>query len=162
MSFVDAFYDKDKDTVHVVERVHGERKYVDYPADYTFYYEDSKGKHRTVYDQPVGKFSTRSNKEYQKEKRMHGGTKLFESDFTPLQRCLEKNYLNAEIPDLHTAFFDIEVDFSKIKGFSPTDDPFHKVTAISTYLNWNQQVITQVKATDGMPPERAGANTSVV
>jgi len=157
MSFVDAFYNKDKDTVHVVERVHGKRIFVDYPADHTFYFEDRGGKYRTVYDTPVSKFTTRSNKEFQKEKRMHSGTKLFESDFTPLQRCLEKNYGGAEFPELHTAFFDIEVDFDKVKGFSPTDDPFNKVTAISTYLNWSKTMVTQVIAPDTLSNEQAKA-----
>ena len=155
MSFVDALYNKDKDTVHVVERVHGKRIYVDYPAEYTFYYDDPRGKHRTVYDKRVGKFTSNSNKEFQKEKRMHHGTKLYESDFLPIARCLEKNYHGAEIPQLQTAFFDIEVDFDKVKGFSPTTDPFNKVTAISTYLNWNQQRITQVIAPMHMSPQEA-------
>ena len=155
MSFVDALYNKDKDIVHVVERVHGNRIYVDYPAEYTFYYEDPRGKHRTVYDKRVGKFTSNSNKEFQKEKRMHHGTKLYESDFGPIGRCLEKNYRGAEIPQLQTAFFDIEVDFDKVKGFSPTTDPFNKVTAISTYLNWNKQRITQVIAPMHMSPQEA-------
>jgi DNA polymerase elongation subunit (family B) len=110
-----------------------------------------------VYNQPVGKFSTRSHKEFQKEKRMHHGTKLYESDFTPIARCLEKNYLDAEFPNLHTAFFDIEVDFDKLKGFSPTNDPFNKVTAISTYLNWNDTLVTQVIAPKTMDPDEAKA-----
>jgi DNA polymerase elongation subunit (family B) len=155
MSFVDARYDKDKNTVHVVERVHGKRIYVDYPAEYTFYYEDSRGKHRTVYNNPVGKFTTNSVSEFQKEKRMHHGTKLYESDFTPIARCLERNYKGAEIPELQTAFFDIEVDFDKLKGFSPVNDPFNKVTAISTYMNWSNQMITQVIAPRHMSPQEA-------
>lgn len=113
MSFVDALYNKEKDTIQVVERVQGKRVYVDYPAEYTFYYADPRGKHRTVYDKRVGKFTTNSYKEFQKERRMHHGTTLYESDFQPLQRCLEKNYKGAEIPTLQTAFFDIEVDMQR-------------------------------------------------
>lgn len=155
MSFVDAHYDKDKDTVFVVERVKGERIYTEYPAEYTFYFDDRRGKHRTVYDKPVGKFTTNSHKEYQKEKRMHGGSMLYESDFQPIARCLERYYRGAEFPVLQTAFFDIEVDFDKQKGFSPVNDPFNKVTAISTYLNWTNQMITQVIAPMHMSPQEA-------
>ena len=90
MSFVDAFYDKDKDTVRVVERVHNKRVFVDYPAEYSFYFEDPRGKHRTVYDKRVSKFTSNSHKEYQKEKRMHHGSMLYESDFAPIGRCLER------------------------------------------------------------------------
>jgi len=155
MSFVDARYDKDKDTVHVVERIHGKRVFVEYPAEYTFYFEDPRGKHRTVYDRPVSKFTSHSHKEYQKEKRMHMGSKLYESDFQPIARCLERNYKGAEFPNLQTAFFAIEVDFDKEKGFSPVTDPFNKVTAISTYLNWSNQMITQVIAPRHMSPQEA-------
>lgn len=155
MSFVDARYDKDKDTVHVVERVHGKRIFVEYPAEYSFYFDDERGKHRTVYNRSVSKFTTNSSNEYQKEKRMHGGTQLYESDFQPIARCLERNYRGAEFPELQTAFFDIEVDFDKVKGFSPVGDPFNKVTAISTYLNWSKQRITQVIAPMHMSPQEA-------
>jgi len=155
LSFVDARYDKDKDTIHVVERVHGKRIFVEYPAEYSFYFDDPRGKHRTVYNKNVSKFTSNSHHEFQKEKRMHGGTKLYESDFQPIARCLEKNYRGAEFPVLQTAFFDIEVDFDKIKGFSPTQDPFNKVTAISTYLNWSNTRITQVIAPMHMSPQEA-------
>jgi len=155
MSFVDARYDKDKDTVFVVERVHGKRVFVEYPAEYTFFYSDPRGKHKSVYGNKLNKFTSNSHKEYQKEKRMHGGSQLFESDFQPIARCLERNYRGAEFPDLQTAFFDIEVDFDTEKGFSPVTDPFNKVTAISTYLNWTDQLVTQVIAPQHMSPLEA-------
>ena len=60
MSYIDALFDRDKDRIHVVERVNGERVYKEYPANYTFYYDDQKGKYRTIYDTPVSKFTTRN------------------------------------------------------------------------------------------------------
>ena len=39
MSYIDALFDRDKDRIHVVERVNGERVYREYPANYVFYYE---------------------------------------------------------------------------------------------------------------------------
>lgn len=157
MSYVDAFYDKDKDVVRVVERVAGKRIYVEYPAEYTFYFNDARGKYRTVYGNPVGKFTTRSSKEFQREKRMHRKDAIYESDIRPVPRCLEKNYKGAEFPILHTAFFDIETDFDVIKGHSPPDDPFNGITAISTYLNWTDQLITQVIAPQCLSHEEAQA-----
>ena len=144
MSYVDAFYERGKDLVHVVEREHGKRIFTEYPAEYTFYYLDNKGKYQTLFGDRVSKFSSKHYKEYAREKRMHNASSLFESDITPLQRCLERNYKGQEPPQLQTAFFDIEVDFDKVKGFSPVDDPFNKVTAISLYLNWVDQCITLV------------------
>ena len=44
MSYVDAFWERDKDRIHVVERLDGQRVYTEYPANYVFYYNDAKGK----------------------------------------------------------------------------------------------------------------------
>ena len=67
MSYIDARLDKERDIIHVVERVDGRREYREYPANYVFYYEDPRGKHKTIHGAPCSKFSTRNNKEFQKE-----------------------------------------------------------------------------------------------
>ena len=67
MSYVDAWFDRERDRIHVVERVNGEREYREYPANYVFYYDDPKGKHRSIYDTPVSRVSTKLNKDFQKE-----------------------------------------------------------------------------------------------
>jgi DNA polymerase elongation subunit (family B) len=148
MSYVDALLDRTKDRIHVVERVDGKRVYTEYPVNYTFYFDDPKGKFRTIYDTPVSRFSTRSGKEFQKEVRMHDKSKLWESDFKPVFRCLEENYIGRPSPKLQTAFFDIEVDFHPELGYSPTTDPFNKVTAISIYMDWLDRLVTLV-----LPPK---------
>jgi len=143
MSYIDAIHDRDSDKIYVVERTtEGVRTYKEYPANYTFYYSDPKGKQRSIYGDSVSKFSTRKRSEFEKERRIHGNKKLFESDINVVFRCLSENYLKAEPPKLHTCFFDIEVDFDPEKGFSPTSDPFNPVTAISMYLDWLDQLIT--------------------
>ena len=116
--------------------------YQEYPANYVFYYPDTRGKFRTIFDTPVSRFSCRNNKEFRKEVRMHAGKQLYESDINPIFRCLADNYKDQDAPELHTAFFDIEVDFDKQRGFSPVEDPFNPVTAISVYLNWLDQLVT--------------------
>jgi DNA polymerase elongation subunit (family B) len=73
---------------------------------------------------------------------MHSGKQLYESDINPIFRCLEENYKDQDAPELYTAFFDIEVDFDKVRGFSPVEDPFNPITAISVYLNWLDQLVT--------------------
>ena len=144
MSYVDALYDRAKDRIHVVERVNGQRVYREYPADYIFYYDDPRGKFRTIYDTPVSRFSTRNNKEYQKELRINSNKRLWESDINPIFRCLESNYLGANSPKLQTAFFDIEVDFDPLRGYSRPEDPFNPITAISVYLDWMDKLVTLV------------------
>lgn len=142
MSYIDALFDKQRDRIHVVERINGQRQYQEYPANYVFYYDDPRGKHRTIYGTPVTRFATRNSKEFHKELKIQSGKKLWESDFKPVFRCLEENYLSAEPPKLQTAFFDIEVDFDPERGFSPVTDPFNKITAISVYLDWLDKLVT--------------------
>jgi len=144
MSYVDALMDRAHDRIHVVERVNGERVYKEYPANYVFYYNDPKGKFTSIYNTPLSRFSTRSGKEFQKELKANNHKKLWESDINPIFRCLEENYLGAESPKLHTAFFDIETDFDPERGFSKPDDPFNPITAISIYLDWMDKLVTLV------------------
>ena len=156
MSYVDAIHSRDEDRIHVVERdKNGKRQYKEYPTNYVMYYPDPKGKHRSIYGNPVSRFSTRKRTEFEKEKRIHSGKTLFESDINVVFRCLSENYLKVDAPKLHTCFFDIEVDFDPVKGFSPTSDPFNPVTAISCYLDWLDQCITLVIAPKHMTPETA-------
>jgi DNA polymerase elongation subunit (family B) len=156
MSYVDAIHSKDDDRIFVVERTpDGKREYKEYSTNYVMYYADPKGKHRSIFGDPVTRFSTRKRAEFEKEKRIHSNKRLFESDVNVVFRCLSENYLNTEAPKLHTCFFDIESDFSQEKGFAPTEDPFNSVTAISMYLDWLDQLITLVMPPKGMSDETA-------
>jgi DNA polymerase elongation subunit (family B) len=155
MSYIDALFDREHDRIHIVERRDGVRKYQEYPAQYTFYYDDPRGKFRSIYGTPVSRFSTRNNKEFRKEVRMHSNKKLYESDINPIFRCLEDNYKDQNAPELHTAFFDIEVAFDKERGFSPVEDPFNPITAISVYLDWLGQLITLAVPPKGLTWETA-------
>ena len=156
MSYVDAIHSRDEDKIYVVERgTDGKRHYNEFPANYVFYYPDNKGKHRSIYGKPVSRFSTRKRTEFEKERRIHGGKELFESDINPVFRCLSENYLGIDPPKLHTCFFDIEVDFDPEKGFSPTTDPFNPVTAITLYLDWQELLITLCIAPKHMSDETA-------
>ena len=155
MSYIDSLFDRAHDRIHVVERRNGNRVYREYPANFVFYYDDPRGKFRSIYDTPVSRFSTRNNKEFRKEVSMHSSKQLYESDINPIFRCLEDNYKGQDAPELHTAFFDIEVDFNKDRGFSPVDDPFNPITAISVYLNWLDQMVTMA-----VPPKHMSMETA--
>jgi DNA polymerase elongation subunit (family B) len=144
MSYIDALFDRDKDRIHVVERINGERVYREYPANYVFYYDDPRGKFRTIYGTPVTRFATRNSKEFHKELRVNSNKRLWESDINPIFRCLEENYLGADSPKLQTAFFDIEVDFDPERGYSKPEDPFNAITSISVYLDWMDKLVTMV------------------
>ena len=155
MSYVDALFDRVHDRIHVVERRDGVRRYTEYPANYIFYYDDPRGKFRSIYGNSVSRFSTRNNKEFRKEVRMHSSKQLYESDINPIFRCLEENYKDQDAPTLHTAIFDIEVAFDQKRGFSPVEDPFNPITAISVYLDWLDQLITLA-----VPPRHMSLETA--
>ena len=132
MSYIDAVLDSNADKIYVVERTpEGKRAFKEHNTNYVFYYEDPKGKFRSIFDTPVARFSSRNNKEFRKELRMHTGKQIFESDINPVFRCLAENFLGADAPKLHTAFFDIETDFDQVRGFSSTEEAFNKITAIT-------------------------------
>jgi DNA polymerase elongation subunit (family B) len=156
LSYVDAIHSRDEDRIYVVERQSdGRRTYNEFPANYVLYYDDPKGKQRSIFNTPVSRFSTRKRKEFETEKRIHSNKQLYESDVNVVFRCLADNYLGVDAPKLHTCFFDIEVDFDPIKGFSPTSDPFNPVTAISCYLDWMDTCFTLVIAPKHMTKETA-------
>ena len=156
MAYIDAIHDKSAERIHVVERdPNGERIFKEYPTNYVLYYENAKGKHRSLYGTAVTKFSSRKQAEWEREKRMHSGKRLFESDIPIVFRCLSENYLGIEAPKLHTCFFDIEVDFDPARGFSPPSDPFNPVTAVSLYLDWLDQLICLAVAPKHMTYETA-------
>jgi DNA polymerase elongation subunit (family B) len=139
----------------VVGRRDGDRYYAEYPATYIFYYDDPRGKFRSIYGGPVSRFSSRNNKEFRREMAAHRGVQLYEADINPVFRCLEENYKGQDAPRLHTAFFDIEVDFDHERGFSRPDDPFNPITAISIYLDWLDQLVTLV-----VPPRHMSDDTA--
>ncbi len=155
MSYIDALFDREHDRIHIVGRRGGERYYEEYPANYVFYYDDPRGKFRSIYGTPVSRFSTRLNKEFRKELRIQSGKNIYESDINPIFRCLEENYKGQDAPRLHTAFFDIEVDFDPVRGFSRPEDPFNPITAISVYLDWLDQLVTLVRPPRHMSTETA-------
>ena len=152
MSYVDAIHDKDH--IKVVERKNGERIYQVYPAEYTFYFDDKNGKYKTVYDTPVSKFTAKSKKAFLSElKQTH--VRTWESDLKQINRCLETYYQGAVAPDLHVAFFDIEVNFDAEKGFAPPEDPFNYINAITVYLQWTDDLITLA-----IPPKSMSMETA--
>lgn len=142
MSYVDALFNRETDIIHVVERKNGERTFAEYPVKYTFYYEDPKGKHTSIFGTPLKRIHCKSTKEFRKELAINKGKKLYESDLNPVFQCLAENYLNHDAPKLNVCYFDIETDFDPNRFFAPPDDPFMPITAITVYLQWLDALIT--------------------
>jgi DNA polymerase elongation subunit (family B) len=137
LSYVDAFYDRDQDTIRVVERDDkGQRHFKEYPARHIFYFQDPKGKFQSIKGEPLTRVTSKNVKEHRKELAIHSNKKLYESDINPIYRCLEDNYLNVDAPKLNVAFWDIEVDFDPERGYASPDDAFMPITAIAVHLQW--------------------------
>ena len=135
--YVDSIWDREKDVVKVVERdLKKGRLFQEYPAKYVFYYPDQKGKHRSIYGEPLSRISTKSYKDFIKEQKIHSSHKLYESDINAVFRILEEHYLGQEPPKLNVAFFDIEVDFDPERGYASPEDAFMPITAIAVHLQW--------------------------
>ena len=141
MAYVDAMFDRDQDIIRCVERKDGKRHFTEYNAKYTFYYEDAKGKYKSVYGDPLSRIVCKNTKDFRKEVAINKGKKLFESDINPIFQCLSENYLNQDAPKLNIAFFDIETDFDPERGFADPADPFMPITSISVYLQWMETMI---------------------
>ena len=137
MSYIDAFFDRNNDTIKIVERnTKGERQFRDIAVKHNFYYKDPKGKYQSIYGDAVSRISCKNTKEYRKELAIASGKTLFEADINPIFVCLSENYLNQDAPKLNVAFFDIEVDFDPERGYASPDDAFMPITAIAVHLQW--------------------------
>ena len=157
MPYVDGYFDRDADVIRVVERKDGKRHYQDYQSKYTFYYEDPKGKYKSIFGDPLTRVVCKNTKDFRKELAINKGKTMFESDINPIFQCLSEHYLNQEAPKLNVVFWDIETDFDPEKGFAPTDDPFMPITAITVYLQWLDMLITVAMPPKGLPMEQAEA-----
>jgi len=78
MAYVDAMFDRDQDIIRCVERKDGKRHFTEYNAKYTFYYEDAKGKYKSVYGDPLSRIVCKNTKDFRKEVAINKGKKLFE------------------------------------------------------------------------------------
>jgi DNA polymerase elongation subunit (family B) len=154
--YVDAYFDRDNDVVKVVERNRdGRREYKDIPGRYALYYEDPKGKFTSIYGTPVNKVTCKTLKDFHKELKINSNKKIYEADINQIFVCLSDHYLNAEVPKLNVAFFDIEVDFDPERGYASPDDAFMPITAISIHLQWLNTLICLAIPPKGMTIEKA-------
>jgi len=134
--YVDAMYDKKHDLVRVVERVDGKRVLIDHKPIYNFFVGDPRGKQRSIYGEPVCEIHSKNLKDFRKNVALYRHNKMYESDIKPLNKTIAKYYENVDTPKLHTAFFDIEVDFDPERGYSSPEDAFMEITSIGVYLQW--------------------------
>lgn len=139
--YVHAKYNKDTDIISIVERVNGSRVFKELKPDHSFYVEDPRGTHKSMFGDPLVKIEPKSYKDKRRLGKIYGDKKQFEFDLPPIARCIEQNYQDTEPADLNIAFFDIETDFHKELGYSSPEDAFNPVTSIAVYLQWMETMI---------------------
>lgn len=144
MTYVDAFWNRERNAIDVVERVRGRRLFNSYPARFVVGYPSERGRHTSIFGTRLETFETNKHEEFQRELRMIPRDQQFESDINPIFRCFYDNYKNAPLPDLHIAYFDIETEFDPEKGFSNTEEAFNPLTAVSVYCGWMDTNFTLV------------------
>ena len=156
MSYVDAYFDRDNDIIKVVERnKKGEREFKDIPVKHTFYYKDTRGKHLSIYGDPLTRVICKNTKDFRKELAINSGKQIFEGDINPIFVCLSEHYINIDAPKLNVAFFDIEVDFDPERGYASPDDAFMPITAIAVHLQWLETMVCLAIPPKGLPMEEA-------
>ncbi len=149
--YVDAYFDRNADVVRVVERNKaGKREYKEFPARYTFYYEDPRGKFNSIYGEPLSRIVCKNSKDFHKELKINSGKKLYEADINPVVACLSENYINQDAPKLNVAFWDIEVDFDPERGYASPEDAFMPITAIAVHLQWLDTLVCLAIPPKGM------------
>lgn len=141
--YIDAFLDRNDDLVKVVERHPTGRTFVDLAPVYNYYVPDPSGPVVAVDGNHVSERTFNSAKDFYSsiKEAKNLGMKLYESDFSVLYKTLYKHYNTQAVPEPNKLFFDIEADFDEVKGYAPIDDPFNKVTAISMYRCWMDELI---------------------
>ena len=143
--YIDAIIVRKDELIKVVERSQsGERIFKEYKPDWHFYVDDLTGSDKTIYGTAVKKIIPTTYADKQKLTRQYTGQytgKKWESDVNPVFRTLEQEYLNANAPHIHTAFFDIETDFDPVNGYSSPADALNPITSIAIYLQWSDTMI---------------------
>ena len=137
--------------IKIVERSkEGKREFRDIPVKYTFYHSDARGKFQSIYGDPLSRIVCRNSKDFRKEMAIHSNKKLYEADINPIFACLSEHYLNQDSPNLHVAFWDIEVDFDPERGYASPDDAFMPITAIAVHLQWLDTLVCLAVPPKGM------------
>lgn len=156
MSYIDAWMDREKDVIRVIERVNGERIVKDIPCEYTFYYDDPHGRYTSISGTNVSKITAHSGKIFRGEiAKRKGKMYLYESDVNQVFRVLETHYKHQDGPKLNIGFFDIEVAFDKERGYAKPWNTFSPITAISIHLSHLETLVCLALKPLAMPLKEA-------
>lgn len=135
MSYVSAFTDDDE--IVIIERVDGERIIKRDNIEYVFYTLDQYGDYTTIFGDKCSKHVYDNRKEFYAAMRQYPSDVIYEHDVNPIFRYLSKNYEFDAVPNINTAFYDIEVAFHEDTRYSNPDDAENEVISVAVYQNWS-------------------------
>ena len=100
-------------SVYVWERHPDGRRLVTYPSPWNCYVQDPRGQHKTLHGETASffEFDTRFELMGAIKASISRGKKVYEGDIPPDLKILSEHYYEAQIPDLHIGYLDIEVDY---------------------------------------------------
>lgn len=150
MSYISAI--RTNDDVIVWERSPEGRTFKTYRAPYYFYarptdwYNEDKASvepYLTYKGEEVYRYDFNTAKDFQicRSELINSGVPLFESDIPPEIRVLSQNYYKKPTPDLNVTFWDIEVDFDIINGFSSVANPYAPINSLALYHRWLKKYV---------------------
>lgn len=124
---------------------------------YVYYYVDPAGSYTSIYGDKLKRVRLNDYRKFraQTQARVEAGDVLFESDIDPVFRYFEERYTDeTQLPDLHVAVIDMEVDKDPELGWPRPNNPYAPITAITLYLNWADAYYTLALA----PPNISDAD----
>lgn len=159
MSYIDAMYHKRDNRLYIVERIDGVRRTRAVTPELVLHVASPNGQCESIFGERYRRERFTNWRAFEKAltQAAEKGRKVCESDIDPMFRYLAKHYMGVPAPELHVAFFDIEVGFDPDRGFAPPNQPFNPVTAISLYLTAEQRLYSLVLAPPTLSPEAAQA-----
>lgn len=152
LSYVGAYHNYETDKVLVWERSEAGRKLVTYPAPRYFYVPAEDGEHTSIYGDKLKKLVFDDRYEFNAALRQYA--RKFESDIPPLFKVLMNEYYDLPTPNIHYAFWDIEVAAERACGWATPENPYAIINAVTIWQSWTRRYLTYaVPPKGGLPAD---------
>ena len=146
MTYISTATSENKEKVYVWERTKNGRHVVEYDAPYEYFIDDHEadGKYTSINGSPLRRVEFDNPFEYFKERKRlrEAGVTLYESDISPEIKVLSNKYYNKPVDEeIHTTFYDIEVDYDPKKGHAGSSNPYARISSIALYHKYSDRSV---------------------
>lgn len=139
MSYISAELDRRNNEVLVWHSENHITKCDRHPGIFEFYVAHTDGEYKSVFDEKLKKYEFETYADFNTAREFlikDRGLKLYESDIPVEFKVLSKLYYKTPAPKINITFWDIEVDYNPLRGFSSPKDPYAPINAISLHHYW--------------------------